>query len=57
MLVVNLKIDTDWCYTGTWGTEKWYYFGQYTNNDGYGATNPNTGWYPCACTVDNYVVR
>jgi hypothetical protein len=58
-LVLERSIECRVCYTGTWGSEKWYSWGiRDESQDGWGA---NGGWqdgfYPCACTVDNYVVR
>jgi len=62
-LVVNIWINTGWCYTGTWGTEKWYYRGTYDPAaDGYWSKLYDISWgHPCACTIStpqrNYVVR
>ncbi len=57
-LVVNISIQTGECYTGSWGSEKWYLGGIYQPQwDNWGRNNANTGYYPCACTVRNYVVR
>jgi len=56
-LTLSRSIQSGWCYTGTSGSEKWYYGGVYSPSwDGWGGGSPLTGYPVCACTIDNYVV-
>lgn len=53
-LTLNISVQTGNCYTGTWGTEKWYWYGVYAPEwDNWGARNAGaiSNYSPCACTV------
>ncbi|HEX8529334.1 MAG TPA: hypothetical protein VF646_04905, partial [Cytophagales bacterium] len=58
-LGISQSIQTGWCYTGSWGSEKWYYAGVYDSYwDNWGRSNPgaSSSYSPCACTVEGKVV-
>ncbi len=58
-LGISQSIQTGWCYTGSWGSERWYLYGDYAPGwDNWGRNNPSAinSYSPCACTVEGKVV-
>lgn len=60
-LGVGMNLRQSWCYTGTWGTEKWYNLGVYlAGRDGMGAywdTATRNSKPPCTCNINGLILN